>query len=276
MDRRRFLLTSLAGAIAAPLAAEAQRPAKVPTLGLLYPSPSSGPEGAALDFFSARLKKRGWIVGETVALENASAEGREDRLPALAEALVAKRVDVIWAAGPEAAVAAARATKTIPIVFYRVAYPVEQGLVDSLARPGRNVTGHASLAGAESIKGMEILREIVPGATRLAAIAVATVVRTVLGGEYRGGRQVIDSAMASLGFEARTYWVSNREDFDAVFAAIIDARAQAILVDFTALTIRERQRIVDFSNRNRLPGVFGASEFVKGAASSPMARIAWG
>jgi hypothetical protein len=61
--------------------------------------------------------------------------------------------------------------------------------------------------------------------------------------------------MASLGFEARTYWVSNREDFDAVFAAIIDARAQAILVDFTALTIRERQRIVDFSNRNRLPGV---------------------
>jgi putative ABC transport system substrate-binding protein len=77
------------------------------------------------------------------------------------------------------------------------------------------------------------------------------------------GRQVIDSAVASLGFEARTYWVSNREDFDAAFASTLEARAQAILVDFTALTVRERQRIVDFSNRNRLPSVFGATEFVK-------------
>jgi len=260
MDRRRFLLASVAGALATPLAAEAQQRAKIPTLGLLYPSPSSGP---SLGFFSANLKKRGWIVGETVTLEDASAEGQEDRLPALAETLVARRVDVIWAAGPEAAVAAARATKTIPIVFYGVGYPVEQGLVDSLARPGRNVTGHAAVAGTETTKGLEILREIAPGATRLAVIAVATVVRTVLGGEYRGGRQVIDVAAEGLGFEARTYWVSTREDFDAVFPSILDARAQAILVDFTALTIRESQRIVNFANRNRLPSVFGATEFVK-------------
>lgn len=266
VQRRRFLLA--AGALlAVPLVdtplVRAQKSAKMPTLGLLYPNPSSGPRGSALDFFSATLKNLGWSVGNTLGIENASAEGREDRLPALAEALVAKRVDLIWVAGPEAAVAAAQATKTIPIAFYGVSYPVELGLVDSLPRPGRNVTGLATFAGAEVTKGLEMLREIAPGTTRLAHVAVATVLRTVSGGEHRAPGQLIDSAAISLGFAVQRYWVSKREDFDAVFASILDTRAQVISVDFTALTIRERQRIADFANRNRLPSAFGAKEFVE-------------
>ncbi len=192
------------------------------------------------------------------------AAGREDRLPELAEELVRKRVDVIWALGPEAAVAAARATKTIPIVFWGVGYPVEQGLIDSYARPGRNVTGMAFFTGAElATKVLQLLSEIAPGARRVAAIVTPSAISTVKGDQYVGGAPVIESAAKSLGFEYRAHRVAKREDFDSVFAAILDSRAQALVTYGTTTTFRERQRIVDFANRNRLPSAFNQREFVE-------------
>jgi putative ABC transport system substrate-binding protein len=258
--RRRNFIGGIAGALALPSIALGQQ-SRMPTLGLLYPNPSAGPQGTALEFFSARLVQLGWKVGQNLKVENASGEGREERMAPLAAALVEKKVDVIWAAGPEAALAAARATRTIPIAFYGVGYPVEQGLVDSLAKPGRNVTGLASFAGSERAKGVELLREAAPKPTRLAWIGVETVTRTLAGAEIRIGGQELTDVANRLGFEFRRHPVSAKEDFDAAFANILESRAQALGADFTALTVRERQRIVNFANTHRLPSVFGSNEF---------------
>jgi putative ABC transport system substrate-binding protein len=259
--RRRQLLIAAGGLLAAPFA-RPQAP-RLATVGLLYPNASSTPQGTAQDYFSGILKKLGWSVGSDVVLEHASGEGSEARLPALAQELVSKNVDVIWAAGPEAAVAAARATKRIPIAFYGAAYPVESELVESLARPGRNVTGLASVAGAGYAKVLELLRELAPGATRLAWIRVETVHWSVSGKRVRVTEEATFANASKLGFEVASFPVSRREDFDAAFAAILAARAHAVLSDFTALTFRERHRIAEFANRNRLPSVSSPKVFAE-------------
>jgi len=259
VGRRRFLAG--AGALAAATLARAQP--RTPVVGLLYPNPSSGPQGTAQDYFSGILGKLGWSVGKDVALEHASGEGSEERLPQLAQQLVDKRVDVIWAAGPEAAVAAARATKTIPIAFYGVGYPVESELVDALAKPGRNVTGLASAAGVGYVKVLELVREIVPGATRVAWLAVDTVVWSVSGKEVRLSAEAIFESARRLGVEIRRFPVLRPEELEDAFAAILDWRPQALLADFTALTFRERHRIAGLAAKNRLPGFAAPGVFAE-------------
>ena len=262
MDRRRFVAL-IGGALAAPLA-RAQKPARLPILGVLTPHPRETPEQRARSPIRARLKQLGWVDGETVEIERPDGEGREDRLPTMAEELVQKRVNVIWAIGPEAAVAAARATQTIPIVFWGVGYPVEQGLVDSYARPGRNVTGIAFATGPElPTKVLEYLKEIAPAAKRLALVVTPSALATVKGDLYLGARPMIQTAAQHLGIEHRVHEIAKVEDFDATFAAIQSSRAQALFVPGTTLTFRERQRFVDFANRNRLPSAFNQREFVE-------------
>jgi putative ABC transport system substrate-binding protein len=141
ISRRRFL--AAASLLLAAPAARAQAPARLPRMGLLSPHRTPSAKEIADSPIRNRLRELGWIDGQTFVIVPAFGEGSEARLDALAADLVRKQVDVIWALGPEAAVAAARATKSIPIVFWGVAYPIEQGLVDSLARPGRNATGVA-------------------------------------------------------------------------------------------------------------------------------------
>jgi putative ABC transport system substrate-binding protein len=261
MKRRDALRAFVAVAATAPACglARLQRVAGRRVLGLLYPNPGSAKAGP----IGARLKELGWNEGENLLIVEASSGGSNDSLDALAAELVRKRVDVIWTAGPEATLAAGRATRSIPIAFYGVAFPVEQGLVDSLARPGRNVTGLAGIAGSEHLKRLEILKEVVPTAKRLAIVRTATAFGTLAGGEYRVPIYDVQSAAASLGFDAQTFPVSNAEDFDAAFAKILDMRAHAVSFDHTALTFRERQRIADFATRSRLPSVGGIKEFVE-------------
>ena len=112
------------------------------------------------------MEKLGWVEGKSVRIEYAIAEGQEDRLAELAAGLIRKKVDVIFAGGPDAAVEAARATKTIPVVFFGPAYPVEQGLVETLARPGGNVTGVAWNSAV--VKQLEFVRQVAPRARRVA------------------------------------------------------------------------------------------------------------
>lgn len=261
VGRRRFLIS--AGALFVAARGRAQRIRALPTLGFLFPNPRPKPEARKRDPVRTRLRELGWVPDENIVFEIASADGKEDRLPALATELVAKRPDVIWVAGPEAAVAAARATQTIPIVFYGVGYPIEQGLVESLARPGRNITGLASLSEEEWLKRLELLREIAPNRDRLAWIAVETVMTAVSGERVRIRSESIQSAAERLGFEMQRFPVSRREDFNGTFASIRKADVQALLCDFTALTYRERKRIVDFANGHRLPSSFGARPFVE-------------
>jgi putative ABC transport system substrate-binding protein len=262
MDRRRFVAL-LGGTLAVPFA-RAQTPKRLPILGVLTPHPRETPEQRTRSPIRARLVQLGWVPGETIEMVSPDGEGKEDRLPAMAEELVRKRADVIWAIGPEAAVAAARATQTIPIVFWGVGYPVEQGLVDSYARPGRNVTGIAFVTGVEiSTKVLEYLRQIAPSAKRVAQIATPSAVTHVKGKQFLGARPSNQMAAQKLGMEYRVHEIARVEDFDVVFAAILESRAQALFVPGTTLTFRERKRIAEFANRNRLPSAFNQREFVE-------------
>lgn len=271
--RREFLLAAAAMS-AAPLARA--RSSRIRTLGLLYPNPFITSVGDSRVFMAKWLAALGWEVGRNLHAEHVTADGREERLSALAEALVRKQPDVIWVAGPEAALAAARATTTIPIAFYGVAFPLEHGLVDSLARPGRNVTGLTALAGTEIAKSLEILRELAPAARRVGWIRVRTVMRTVSDSTFTLGEDLVDPHAAQLGFEIERHRVSAPEDLEGAFDAIRRSKPDALACDFTAMTYRERHRIVDFANFHRLPSVFGASPFVEaGGLLSYAANRGW-
>ena len=148
MDRRRFLLTSMASALAAPLAAEAQQAAKVPRIGFLsLTSPSDRP--LLLDAFRQGLRELGWVEGQNIAIDYRYAEGRVDRLRDLAAELVRLKVDLIVSWGTQGVTAAKNATETIPIVMIAVRDPVGIGLIASLAHPGGSVTGVSGYAGLE-------------------------------------------------------------------------------------------------------------------------------
>jgi putative ABC transport system substrate-binding protein len=260
IERRRFLLA--AGALAAAPLARAQDRDRLPVLGVLSAQPRPDPKVIADNPFTNRLRELGWIEGRTLAIERAYGQGREDALPALAEGLVRKRVDVIWAIGPEAALAAARATKSIPIVFWGVSFPVERGLVESLARPGRNATGVAWFAGASvDAKRVQVLREMTPQARRLAWLRAWTVGFKVDG--TRLDLDVFDSAAKEHDFELRRFTVTSASDFEGAFKDMLAWKAEAMVAAATTLTVREMPRIVDFANRNRLPASYGSGMFTE-------------
>jgi putative ABC transport system substrate-binding protein len=170
MDRRRFLLTPLAGGLAAPLATGAQQAGKVYRIGYLSTGPSTS--NPFVEEFREGLRELGWIEGQNIIIDYRFAEGRFDRLPALAAELIRLKVDVIVASPTPAAVAAKNATATIPIVMTGAGNPVGLGLVASLARPGGNVTGLAFSVGFDTVvKALELLREVVPNASRVAVLS---------------------------------------------------------------------------------------------------------
>src|SRR5512132_205789 len=167
VQRRKFLIA--AGALlAAPLAAEAQQAAKIARIGFLAVDLANNPRGA--EAFHQGLRDLGYVEGRNVSIEYRDAEGKFERLPALAAELVALKVDVIYAPTVLASLAAKQATKILPIVFTGVADPVTDGLVTGLARPGGNVTGLSNLAPELVGKRLELLKQIVPGVTRVAAL----------------------------------------------------------------------------------------------------------
>ncbi len=265
MNRRDAITALLAlGAAAAPLWVRAQsRPsAQSRTLGVLTPISSQDAERLFLGVLRAELKALGWIEGQNLVIEGAFADAKAERYPALAEELVRKRVDVIWAGTGPAAVAAARATKTIPIVFAEVPWPVETGLIDSFARPGRNVTGVSNYTGIEvSTKRLEFLKEIAPTATRLSWILDSSMEVTLDGGRF-DIRPLLDPAARKLGYEVRYHYVAKDEDFDPAFADILNWRAQALAVAGSAAIFVARERIAAFAVRNRLPSAAATSWFV--------------
>src|SRR5437870_1303721 len=168
--RRREFITLLGGATAWPVAARAQQPGKLPTIGFLVAgTPSS--HGQWVAAFVQRLRELGWIEGRTVAIEYRWAEGRTERAAEIAAEFVRRKVDVIVTSGTTLIVAAKQATSVIPIVFAAAGDPVGTGLVASLARPGGNVTGLSIQLTETAGKRLELLREVVPGLGRSAILA---------------------------------------------------------------------------------------------------------
>jgi len=248
--RRKFLATLLGGAAAWPLAARAQQPiGKIRHLGILLPGlPTSSLGKATWD----RLRELGYTEGRDIILETRWAEGKVDRLTELAAELASLKVDAIITFSTPAAIAARKATTTIPIIFVYVGDPVGAGVVPSLARPGGNATGISLLATELSAKRLEILLEIAPKTSDVAMLWNDTNTGMVL-----RAREAQDAA-AKLGVTIHSIGVHDLIDFDPAFARIESGRIDALLTLVDPFTSQHRKRIVDFAAQRRLPAVYEA------------------
>ena len=255
MKRREFI--SLVGAAAAwPLAARAQQVGKTPKIGYLgVSSPSLEPH--YVEAFRQKLRELGHVEGKNIAIEYRWAEGQDDRLPNLASELVRLKPDVIVTTGTPGAVAAMQATKTIPIVMASSADPVGSGLVASLARPGGNVTGFTILGPELEGKRLELLKQAVPGLSRLAVLwnpsnpGIVSYFETV----KNAGRAL----QISLGPVVE---VRRSDELDSAFTAIASARPHALVVIADRFLLSHRKQIVEFAAVKRLPTMYPYREYV--------------
>jgi putative ABC transport system substrate-binding protein len=254
--RRREFLGVLGGAAAAwPLAAQAQQPRKLPSIGFLGPStPSVSSHWAAA--FARRLRELGWIEGRTVAIEYRWAEGRNERFAEIAAEFVRLKVDVILTTGTTSVQAAKQATSVIPIVFAIAGDPVGAGLVDSLARPGGNVTGLSNQSTDLAGKRLELLRDVLPGLRRLAIIANAGNPYTMLEmGEVRAAARV-------LGLDVATLEIRRAAEIVPAFQALKD-RVDALYVVNDPLVNSNRARIHTLATAARLPTIDNNRDYVE-------------
>jgi putative ABC transport system substrate-binding protein len=209
--------------------------------------------------FRQGLRDLGYVEGRNVVIEDRDAEGKFERLPALAAELVALKVDVIVAPNTAAALAAQQATKTIPIVFAVAADPVTSGLVTSLARPGGNVTGSSILAPELVGKRLELLTQAVPGVSRVAVLWQP-------GGAGEGTEKDMlkgaEVAASALGVRLQFVEARGPADVDRAFSEMTRARAGALTVLPSAMFGSQRRRLVDLAAKNRLPAVYTSREFV--------------
>jgi putative tryptophan/tyrosine transport system substrate-binding protein len=253
MDRRRFLLTSLAGVLAAPLVAEAQRPGTLPRIGILTLSVASATP--TFQAFRQGLRDQGYVEGQNATIEFYYAEGRPDKLREMATELVRTKVDVIVTESVLAAREARNATATIPIVTAVHGDPVGAGLAASITRPGGNVTGLSLLAPELSGKRLQLLQEVHPKASRVAIIWNAT---NVAAGRYLAESR---SAARTLGLQILAVEVREPSDLDAAFDAIIAARPSALMTLPDGMLLANVTRIVEFAARTRIPALFPDQEF---------------
>jgi ABC-type uncharacterized transport system substrate-binding protein len=254
--RRREFITLLGGAtVAWPLAAQAQQPAKLPTIGLLGAA-TLLVESQRVAAFVQRLRELGWIEGRTVAIEVRWADGRTERFVEIAAEFVRLKVDVIVTQGTASVIAARQATAVIPIVFATAADPAGTGVVASLARPGGNVTGLSSQTVDLGAKRLELLREVVPSLRTLAIMAnVGNPAPMLEMGE-------VSSTARTLGLEAATFEIRRAEDIAPAFEAL-KGRADALYVCVDPLVNTNRVRINILAQGARLPTMYGLREYVE-------------
>jgi putative tryptophan/tyrosine transport system substrate-binding protein len=250
--RRAFIGTVTLVLLAAPLAAEAQALAKVPRIG--YLTTVSRADDWRLQSFRQGLRELGYLEGQTIAIEYRFADGRPERLPALAAELVSLKVDVIVTAGPPAPQVAKQATSTIPIVFTVAGDPVGEGLVASIARPGGNVTGMASIAAEVVGKQLELLKEVLPKLSRVA----------VLQDPNHPGHplmlQQLEGPARALGVQLHVVQAGSPAQIDAAFAAMRNQQVGGVLVLRDSFFNAQRNQIAALAAKSRLPAVYGFSE----------------
>jgi len=255
IGRREFITLVGGVAVAWPLAARAQQPiGRARHLGLLLPGlPEASLGKATLD----RLRELGYIEGRNIILETRWADGKVERLNELAAELAGLKLDAIIAFTTPAAIAARKATTTIPVIFLYVGDPVGAGVVPSLARPGGNTTGISLLATELAAKRLEILLEIAPKISRVAMLWNDTNPGMVL-----RARESQDTA-PKLGMTIESVGVHDLINFDSAFARIESSGIDALLTLVDPFTSQHRKLIVDFAARRRLPAIYESKEFVE-------------
>jgi len=249
--RRRQFISLLGGAASWPLAAGAQQAAKAPTIGFLGANTATA-QAQLTEAFLRRLRELGWTEGRNIAIEYRWAEGHPDRSPALVAELVRLRVDVIVTHASPNVAAAKQATSDIPIVFASTGDPVGFGHVASLARPGGNVTGLSLQSPDLAGKRLELLRDTIPGFSRVALLA-----RTANPNEQRD----VEAAGRALGVEVATPEIRRTEDIATAIEGL-KGRAQALYVQSDPLLFTNRVRIVTLALSARLATMSGFREFV--------------
>ena len=252
--KRREFITLLGGTAAWPLAARAQQPA-MPVIGLLD---QRSPDALAdrLRGFRQGLKDAGFVEGQNAAIEYRWAENQVDRLPQLAADLVRRQVAVIVApAGLAPALAAKAATKTIPIVFVIADDPVKLGLVASLARPGGNLTGINFLSGELTAKRLELLRELMPSATRVAVL--------VNPANAENPEREVEAAARSIGLQIQTLNASTIREINAAFATFVRDRPDAVFVGLDPFFNSRRIQLVQLAARYAIPASYPARDFAE-------------
>jgi len=257
MDRRAFMGTVAGGLFAAPLAAKAQQPGKLVRIGLLDYAASDPAGMARWKAFRERLRELGYVEGQNVVFESRWGNGQVGRLPSLAAELINVKVDIIVTAGSEAALAAKQATSSIPIVTATGADPVQLGLVAGLARAGGNVTGVTSIQSELSGKRLELLKQLIPRASRIAILWDAD--------NHASALNVRDTeaAVKSLGIVLQSFGVRSPKEVDAAYSAMKRDHAAAVILVSSPAFMGNRRRIVDLAVTHRLPMAVGSREYAE-------------
>jgi putative ABC transport system substrate-binding protein len=241
----------------APLVVAAQQPGKVYRIGFL----SARLPPLLLDVFRQQLHELGWIEGQNIVIEYRSAERRFDRLPALATELVQQKVDLILVGDGAAIVAAKQATSTIPIVMFSSVDAVEQGFIASLAHPGANVTGLTTMTADLEPKRLELLKETVPGSSRMTVLRCKDSPGTSF--PVRRLEAGMEVTARALGVHLQQLLVQEPDDYQGAFAAASRERAAAMVVPQCYLNAFNLQRIVDLAAQHRLPAIYSTRAWVQ-------------
>ncbi len=241
--------------VALSFPAEAQQPTKVPRIGFQSASFPSA-IAARIEAFRQGLRELGYVEGKNIVIEYRYAEGKLDRLPALAAELVRLKVDVIVTAAPSSTRAVKEATTTIPIVMAQDGDPVGNGFVASLARPGGNITGLSTLAPGISGKQLELLKEIVPRLSHVAVLRTSTL-------PYAQVLKEMELAAGALGVKLQYLDVQGPKDIETAFGEARKGRADAVLVLASPILESHRTEVADLAVKNRLPMIYHAPEFVE-------------
>ena len=241
--------------LALPFPAQAQQPKKVPRIGFLA-AISLSAIAARVEAFRQGLRELGYVEGKNIVIEHRFADGKPDRLPALAADLVRLKVDVIVTTGPAVTRAAKEATSTIPIVMTNDSDPVGTGFVASLARPGGNITGLATLAPELSGKRLELLKETVPKLSRVAVLGSST------SSGYAQMLKEIELAAGALKVQLQYLDVLDPKEIETAFRAASKGRAEAVLVLSSGVLISQRTQILDLVVKNRLPAIHPNSQWM--------------
>jgi len=256
MNRRTAIRRLATFFLTTPSLAQAQQPKKITKIGYLLPS-NAAATAHILEAFRQGLRELGYVEGKNILLEVRYGEARAERISEMARELVGLKVDVIVTATDLAIATVKRETQTIPIVMANSTDPVATGFVASLARPGGNVTGHSTVSPELSGKRLELLKEAVPGLSRVAFLWNPDVRGAVL--DYNQ----TEGTARSLGLQLQSVEVVRAEDFERAFSAVMKGRAQAlILPGVNPIAFANRGQIASFAQRNRLPTMYAQKEYV--------------